>query len=59
MSAWTGWIQPYAFDKAYNLTVTGPHTFHVGDAATLVHNCPGGPIPAIGSGGRPAPQNGQ
>ena len=33
--------EPYSVDRAYNLTVTGPHTYHVGIAATLVHNCPG------------------
>ena len=27
----------------FNLTVTGPHTYYVGDDTFLVHNCPLGP----------------
>jgi len=27
-----------AVETTYNLTVTGPHTYHVGDASILVHN---------------------
>ena len=29
----------------YNLTVTGPHTYHIGDDSILVHNCGNGATP--------------
>ncbi len=53
--------EPFAVDPAYNLTITGPHTYHVGISAILVHNCnPGNKIPdgiiyrrTDGNGGKP------
>jgi len=33
----------------YNLTVSGPHTYHVGDDNILVHNCPIGNGPSSGT----------
>lgn len=36
---------------AYNLTVEGIHTYHVGDDAILVHNTCGGLVPAAGLDG--------
>ena len=34
-----GMSGPQGEQQVYNLTITGPHTFYVGDTEILVHNC--------------------
>ena len=50
---------PQGEQQVFNLTVTGPHTYHVGDTSLLVHNTCGPDLDALsGSGARPAGADG-